>query len=99
MPCRALLRSLAPALLNTGKGCQKVQKAISDLCYQDSFAADAVLMRKPIRGKSSSGRAFVFPPTGSAGKRGRRGRESSFVKKRNDLVEHQFIPRCDVLHR
>eukprot|EP00752_Nemacystus_decipiens_P012450 g11031.t1 len=78
-----------------GKGCMKTQKAITDLCYHEKFAADAVLMRKPILGKSASGRTLVFPSTAS--KRGKsnlkRSRETAFVKKRNDLVEHQFIPR------
>lgn len=78
----------------SGKGRQKTQKNISDLCYHESFAADAVLMRKPIRGKSSSGRTFEFPSASTGGKRGKKRGETGFVKQRNDLVKHQFIPRC-----
>eukprot|EP00903_Cladosiphon_okamuranus_P012800 g11963.t1 len=74
-----------------GKGCQRAQKAISKLCYHDSFAADAVLMKKPIQVRSSSGRTVMLP--GERGRRGRRGRETGFAKERNDLVEHLLIPR------
>lgn len=87
--CCALLRVFFVG--EPGKGCQKTQKAITDVCYHDSFAADAVLMRKPIRATSTSGRTFEFS---SAPGKSKRGRETGFVKKRNHLVEHSFIPRC-----
>ena len=75
-----------------GEGCQKTQKIITNLCYDDSFAADAVLMKKPMQAKSASGRTFLFSLADKRGT-GRRGRETPFVKKRNELVQHRFIPR------
>ena len=94
--CSAVLRCAPLCVLvvgEAGKGCQRTQKLISDLCYHEKFAADAVLMRKPIQGKSSSGRTFVLP-SAAGKKRGKRGRETAFVKIRNDLVEHKLIPKC-----
>lgn len=83
-----------------GVGCQKAQKAITELCYHESFSADAVLMKRPLRAKSSKGRTFVFPSKSTSGSgdapvkvKIKRGRETDFVRRRNDLVERTFVPR------
>lgn len=96
--------STIPMLPLPGVGCQKAQKAITELCYHENFSADAVLMKRPLRAKSSKGRTFVFPSKSRSGSRSgsggtrvkmkiKRGRETDFVRRRNDLVERTFIPR------
>ncbi|CAM9111780.1 unnamed protein product [Scytosiphon promiscuus] len=71
-----------------GESGQKLQRAISDLCYSEKFQSDAVLMRKPIKAKTSTGRMFTFPSQQAKG-----GREAPFVRERNKLVKESFIPR------
>ncbi|CAM9984594.1 unnamed protein product [Ectocarpus sp. 13 AM-2016] len=71
-----------------GEEGQKLQEKLSSLCYHPKFQADAVLMKRPIRTRTTSGRSFTF-----SSKQPKRGREGPFVKERNDVVEKGLIPR------
>ncbi|CBN78426.1 ATP-dependent RNA helicase, mitochondrial, putative [Ectocarpus siliculosus] len=71
-----------------GEAGQKLQEEMSSLCYHPKFQADAVLMKRPIRTRTTSGRSFTF-----SSKQPKRGREGPFVKERNDVVEKGLIPR------
>ncbi|CAM9514324.1 unnamed protein product, partial [Hapterophycus canaliculatus] len=71
-----------------GKSGQKLQKAVSDLCYNENFQSGAVLMRKPIKARTSAGRLLTFPSHLAE-----KGREAPFVRERNKLVKQGFIPR------
>ncbi|CAN0273636.1 unnamed protein product, partial [Ectocarpus sp. 8 AP-2014] len=71
-----------------GEAGQKLQEEVSSLCYHPQFQADAVLMKRPIRTRTTSGRSFTF-----SSKQPQRGREGPFVKERNDVLEKGLIPR------
>lgn len=84
-----LLRRVAPY---AGQGGQEVQSAVSALCYHGNFQADAVMKKKPIKARGTSGRTYTFAVPASAKKKA--GRSSGpFAKDRAELVTKKLVPR------
>eukprot|EP00904_Undaria_pinnatifida_P008122 jgi/Undpi1/443/HiC_scaffold_1.g00439.m1 len=73
-----------------GEGGQEVQSAVSALCYHGNFRADAVMKKKPIKARGTSGRTYTFAVP-SAGKKAERS--GPFAKERKELITKMFVPR------
>lgn len=69
-----------------------MQSAVSALCYHGNFRADAVMKKKPIKARGTSGRTYTFAVPAVAKKTaGRIG--GPFAKDRTELVAKKLVPR------
>ena len=67
-----------------------MQSAVSALCYHGNFQADAVMKKKPIKARGTSGRTYTFAVPAATKKARRSG---PFAKDRTELIANKFVPR------